>query len=65
MNKEIIYRELKKANKMLKPSKYLKKAERKEIRKILNFVWEGIKYGLIEDYKKSISIAEIIKNMNK
>ena len=65
MNKEIIYRELKKANEMLKPSRYLKKAERKEIRKILNLVWEGIKYGLIEDYKKSISIAEIIKNMNK
>ena len=65
MNKEVIYRELKKANDMLKPSKYLKKAERKEIRKILNFVWEAIKYGEIEDYKKSISIAEIIKNMNK
>ena len=65
MNKKIIYRELKKANDMLKPSKYLKKAERKEIRKILNFVWGGIKYGLIEDYKKCISIAEIIKNMNK
>ena len=65
MNKEIIYRELKKANEMLKPSRYLKKEERKEIRKILNFVWEGIKYGLIEDYKKCISMAEIIKNMNK
>ena len=65
MNKEIIYRELKKANEMLKPSKYLKKAERKEIRKILNFVWEDIKYGLIEDYKKCISMEEIIKNMNK
>ena len=65
MNKEIIYQELKKANEMLKPSKYLKKAERKEIRKILNFVREAIKYGEIEDYKKSISIAEIIKNMNK
>ena len=47
MNKEIIYRELKKVNEMLKPSRYLKKEERKEIRKILNFVWEGIKYGLI------------------
>ena len=64
MNKDTIYRELKKANEMLKPSKYLTKAERKEIRKILNFVWEAIKYGEIEDYKKCISIAEIIKNMN-
>lgn len=62
MNKEIIYRELKKANEMLKPSKYLTKVERKEIREILNFVWEGIKYGLIEDYQnKTIDYIKLFE----